>query len=540
MKKQWYKDAVYYEVNVKAFQDSNDDGIGDFPGLTSRLDYLADLGVGCLWLMPMYPSPLKDGGYDISDYRDIHPDLGTLDDFKKFLAEAHARGIKVITDLVMNHTSDTHFWFQEALKGIDNPYHDYYVWSDNDKKYAGTRIIFIDTETSNWTFADSVGQYYWHRFFSHQPDLNYDNPKVQEEMLDIVRYWLDMGIDGFRVDAIPYLFEREGTSNENLPETHAFIKRIRKVMDAEYPQAMLLAEANQEPEALLDFFGDGDEFHMAYHFPLMPRMFMALKKKDVSPVIEVLNKTPAIPEGCQWMMFLRNHDELTLEIVSTEEQEYMLKTYAPEKRMKSNLGIRRRLMPLLDGNQRANQMMNAMLFAMPGAPIIYYGDEIGMGENIHLNDRDGVRTPMQWDAGKNGGFSNAAAHNLILPVIGDPLYCPACVNVAHQEAVASSLLNFLKKLIQVRKGLKAFAYGTIEILDTGNARVLAFVRRTADSVVICVFNVSAEAQWCLLSLSSYAGKKMRECFSGAGFPSVDGGSYTVMMEGYGWYYLETE
>ena len=538
MKLEWFKNVVYYEINVKAFQDSNDDGIGDFKGLTNRLDYIKDLGIGCLWLMPMYPSPLRDDGYDISDYKSIHPDLGSLSDFKNFLEEAHKRSIRVIVDLVMNHTSEMHYWFQEAIKGEDNLYHHYYVWSHTDKKYKNTRIIFIDTEKSNWTFNKDVGKYYWHRFFSHQPDLNYDNPKVQEEILDIVRYWLNMGIDGFRVDAIPYLFEREGTSNENLPETHEFVKKIRKVMDREYPNAILLAEANQEPKALLEYFGNGDEFHMAYNFPLMPAMFMALKKEDSAPIINILKKTPSIPQNCQWMIFLRNHDELTLEIVSEEDRNYMLKAYAPQKRMKSNLGIRRRLLPLLDGNIQVLKLLNAMLFSMPGSPIIYYGDEIGMGENIYLNDRDGVRTPMQWDSGKNGGFSRAEPEDLILPMVNDPDYSFRSVNVLNQTTIPSSIFNFMKKLIQLRQSLKALNVGSIKILSLDNNGVLAFIRQFGEHRIVCIFNLTQTTHECWLPLGEYSGFKLKDCWNGDVFPDIENDSYHIKLDRYKWLFLD--
>ncbi len=443
----WYKNTIFYELHVRGFYDSTNDGIGDFEGLTEKLDYLKDLGIDCIWLMPVYPSPQRDDGYDIADYYNIHPDYGTLDDFKRFIDAAHERKLRVIADLVMNHTSDQHPWFQAARKDPTSPYRDYYVWSETPDKYRDARIIFIDTERSNWTWDDEAGMYYWHRFFSHQPDLNYDNPAVEEEMFKVAEYWLGMGLDGFRADAVPYLFEREDTNCENLPETHAFLKRMRAMMDEKYPDKILLAEANQWPADVRAYFGDGDEFHMAFNFPVMPRIFMALRREDRSPIVEIIEQLPPIPENCQWCTFLRNHDELTLEMVTDEERDYMYHEYANDPRMKINLGIRRRLAPLVDNGRRRMELLNALLFSLPGSPIIYYGDEIGMGDNIFLGDRNGVRTPMQWSIDRNAGFSRADSARLYAPVISDPVYGYMGVNVEAQERSSSSLLRWMKRLI---------------------------------------------------------------------------------------------
>ena len=460
----WYKDAVIYQVHVRTFMDSNGDGIGDFRGLAEKLDYLQELGITALWLMPFFPSPLRDDGYDIADYRSVHPSYGTLDDFKHFLALAHDRGIRVIMEMVLNHTSDQHPWFQESRSSRDNPRRDWYVWSDTDTRYRGVRIIFLDTETSNWARDPVSKSYYWHRFFSHQPDLNYDNPAVREEMWSVMQFWLEMGVDAFRLDAVPYLVEREGTSCENLPETHVVLKDLRKRLDEHFPGRMLLAEANQWPADLRPYFGEGDEFHMAFHFPVMPRMFMSVKLEDRKPIMDILQQTPNIPDPCQWCLFLRNHDELTLEMVTDIERDYMYDTYAGDKAMRLNLGIRRRLAPLLDNDRRRVELMNGMLMSLPGTPIIYYGDEIGMGDNVHLGDRNGVRTPMQWDGGWDAGFSKADPENLYSPLIMDPVYGYPAVNVYSQGRSGHSLLAWMKRLIATRKSTQVFGRGSIEFL----------------------------------------------------------------------------
>ena len=475
--KDWFKDAVFYEVHVKAFHDGDTNGVGDFAGLTSRLDYVRELGVDCLWILPMYPSPLRDDGYDISDFYGIHPSYGTVEDFQKFLDAAHDRGLRVIADLVMNHTSDQHPWFQSARSDPASPHRDYYVWSDTDRRYRDARIIFTDTEKSNWAWDPVAKAYYWHRFFSHQPDLNYDNPAVKTAMLDVMRFWLDRGLDGFRCDAVPYLIEREGTNCENLAETHAVLKEFRRVIDREYGgDRILLAEANQWPEDVRPYFGDGDEFHMSFHFPLMPRLFMGVRRQDRLPITDIFTHTPPIPPSCQWCIFLRNHDELTLEMVTHEERDYMYYAYASDPAMKLNLGIRRRLAPLLDNDRRQIELLNCLLLTLPGSPIIYYGDEIGMGDNIYLGDRNGVRTPMQWSSDRNAGFSAADPAQLYLPVITDPVYGYQAINVAAQEKTPSSLLNTMKRLIAVRKRSRAFGRGTIEFLRPRNHTVLAFLR----------------------------------------------------------------
>jgi maltose alpha-D-glucosyltransferase/alpha-amylase len=518
----WYKDAVFYELHVRAFHDSNADGIGDFRGLTEKLPYLEKLGIDALWILPFYVSPLKDDGYDIADYRAIHPAYGTLEDFKRFLDEAHGRGIRVITELVFNHTSDQHPWFQAARSDPASPYRDYYVWSDDDKRYAGARIIFTDTERSNWTWDPVAKKYFWHRFFSHQPDLNYENPAVRREMFDIVRFWLDMGVDGFRCDAVPYLYEREGTSCENLPETHAFLKELRAMVDREYGGRMLLAEANQWPEDVIAYFGKGDEFHMCFHFPLMPRIFMALRREDRHPITEILARTPEIPDGCQWGLFLRNHDELTLEMVTDEERDYMYHEYATDPRMKLNLGIRRRLAPLLDNGRRRIELLNALLMSMPGTPIIYYGDEIGMGDNCFLGDRNGVRTPMQWTPDRNAGFSRADAAALYAPVIVDPVYGYQAVNVEAEERLPTSLLHWMRRLIRARRthARGVFGRGTIEFLNPANRKILAFIRAWQGETVLCVNNLSRFVQPCELDLSRYAGLVPIEMIGGTPFPMI--------------------
>jgi len=490
----WYQNSIFYEVHTRAFSDSNQDGIGDLNGLTQKLDYLKSLGVDCIWLLPIYPSPLKDDGYDISDFYNVHPDLGTLEDFKKLVEETHRRGMRIIADLVVNHTSDQCRWFQEAQSNPESPYYQYYVWNDSTEKYRDARIIFIDTETSNWTWSEKAGKYYWHRFYACQPDLNYDNPAVREELKSIMRFWLDMGIDGFRADAVPYLFEREGTNCENLPETHAFLKELRRLMDAEYPGRILLAEANQWPRDLRAYFGDGDEFHMAFRFPLMPRMFMAIAKGDSTAIVDNLDQSPDIPANCQWCTFLRNHDELTVEMVTGEERQFLWDFYAPEPRMRLNLGIRRRLAPLLNGDIDKIEMLYAILFSLPGAPIIYYGDEIGMGDNIWLNDRDGVRTPMQWSAKANGGFSEKLTGNLYLPAIQEGRFGYPLVNVEAQIDDPNSLFNRLRRLIAVRKSHPAFSRQEIEILYRDRPEIFAVQFNESGGKIICIHNLSAQAQ----------------------------------------------
>jgi maltose alpha-D-glucosyltransferase/alpha-amylase len=533
----WYKSAVLYELHIKTFFDSNGDGIGDFNGLTQKLDYLKHLGVTCIWLLPFYPSPLRDDGYDIADYYNVHPNYGTREDFKRFLDEAHARDLKVIADLVMNHTSDQHPWFQAARNDPKSPYHDYYVWSDTKEKYQGARIIFIDTEPSNWTWDDKAGQYYWHRFFSHQPDLNFDNPAVQDEMLKIADYWMGMGLDGFRADAVPYLFEREGTNCENLPETHAFLKKLRAWMDQNYPDKILLAEANQWPVDVRPYFGDGDEFHMAFNFPVMPRLYMAIGKEDRTPIVDIMSRIPPIPENCQWCTFLRNHDELTLEMVTEEERAYMYATYAKNPRMKLNLGIRRRLTPLMENSRPRVELLTALLFSLPGTPIVYYGDEIGMGDNIELDDRNGVRTPMQWNAGQNAGFSQADPTRLYAPVIADSVYGYQTVNVAAQEKSPDSLLNWMKTLIERRKQTDVFGEGSLTFLTPENVKVLAFIRSWQDESVLCINNLSASSQDVALDLRDYAGKTPQDMAGEATFPTIADSAYRVTLKPYGFYWL---
>jgi maltose alpha-D-glucosyltransferase/alpha-amylase len=486
----WYKDAVFYQVYVRAFKDSNGDGHGDLRGLTQKLDYLQTLGVDCLWLMPLYPSPLKDDGYDISDYYNIAETFGTLEDFRTLLHEAHTRGIRIIMDLVLNHTSDQHPWFQAARADRNSPYRDYYVWSDTDQKYKDARIIFLDTEPSNWTWDEQAGQFYWHRFYASQPDLNYDNPAVQEEMINVARFWLDLGIDGFRADAVPYLFEREGTNCENLPETHAYLKRLRAFMDENYPGRILLCEANQWPKDVRPYFGDGDEFHMGFHFPIMPRIYMALKKERVDDMVEIINRTPPIPENCQWCIFLRNHDELTLEMVTEQERQWMWEQYAPEPRMRLNLGIRRRLAPLLDNDRRKIELAYSLLFTLPGSPIIYYGDEIGMGDNIWLHDRNGVRTPMQWDDRTGAGFSEAPPASWYSPLIEDEAFGPARVNVQAQMREGGSLWQTIQNMIAVRKKHHTFGRGDFAWADAGTNAVAAYQRTSSDETLLILQNLS--------------------------------------------------
>jgi maltose alpha-D-glucosyltransferase/alpha-amylase len=533
----WYKDAIFYELHVKAFADGNGDGIGDFRGLIERLDYLQDLGVTCLWLLPFYPSPLKDDGYDIADYYDVAPAYGTMADFEAFLAEAHRRGLRVIADLVVNHTSDQHPWFQEARRDPSSPRRHYYVWSDDDKKYKDARIIFVDTERSNWTWDQVAGAYYWHRFFSHQPDLNYDNPAVGEAMLDAMSFWLDKGLDGFRCDAVPYLFEREGTNCENLPETHAFLKRLRATLDVRFRDRVLLAEANQWPEDVRPYFGDGDEFHMAFHFPLMPRMFMAVRSADRRPITDMFLHTPPIPEGCQWCLFLRNHDELTLEMCTNPERDYMYYAYAQDPLMKLNIGIRRRLAPLVENHRGKLELLHGLLFSLPGTPIIYYGDEIGMGDNVHLGDRNGVRTPMQWSADRNAGFSRADPAQLYSPLITDPVYGYAAVNVEAQQRAPSSFLTAIRKMIATRKTTAVFGRGSLRFLSPANTRVLAYVRESADQRVLVVANLAPSVEPAELDLRPWRGSAVVEMFGGAHFPAIGDQPYFLSLAPYGFFWL---
>jgi maltose alpha-D-glucosyltransferase/alpha-amylase len=537
----WYKNAVFYEVYIRAFADGNGDGHGDFRGLTEKLDYFQELGVDCLWLLPMYPSPLRDDGYDVSDFYGIHPDYGTLEDFKAFLAAAHARGLRVIADLVLNHTSDQHPWFQAARADRHSPFRDYYVWSDTDQRYRQARIIFLDTETSNWAWDPVAGQYYWHRFYAFQPDLNFDNPAVQAEMLNVIAFWLDLGLDGFRVDAVPYLFEREGTNCENLPETHAYLKRIRRLVNERYPDRILLAEANQWPHDLRPYFGNGDdEFHMAFHFPLMPRIFMALRQADHQPIVRIMQAMPPIPEACQWCTFLRNHDELTLEMVTEEERQWMWREYAPEPRMRLNLGIRRRLAPLLDGDRRKIELAYALLFALPGSPILYYGDEIGMGDNIWLDDRDGLRTPMQWNDGLNAGFSSAPAEALYLPVIDDERFGYRRVNVAAQRADPGSLWHALRRLIAVRKAQPVFGGSCCEFIESDNPTILAVRRTDSGETILALHNLSGLPQRLSLDLSRWQGARPRDLFSQEALAQIGAMPYALTLQPYAYRWLRLE
>ncbi len=534
----WYKDAIIYELGVRSFFDSNDDGSGDIPGLTSKLDYLQSLGVDAIWLLPFYASPLRDGGYDIADFRVLHPDFGTIHDFQHLLNEAHARGIRVITELVVNHTSDQHEWFREARKSPDSPYRDYYVWSDTEDRYQDARIIFTDTERSNWTWDHEAGAYFWHRFFSHQPDLNYDNLQVQQEVLDVCAFWLDLGVDGVRLDAVPYLFEREGTNCENLPETHQFLKKLRKFVDENYEGRMLLAEANQWPEDVRPYFGDGDECHMAFHFPLMPRLFMALRREDRYPITEILRQTPDIPDNCQWCLFLRNHDELTLEMVTDEERDYLYYEYAKDPRMRVNIGIRRRLAPLVENSYRRIQLLYLLLFSLPGTPVIYYGDEIGMGDNIYLGDRDGVRTPMQWSGDRNAGFSRADPQRLYMPPIRDPLYGYEGINVEAQERTPTSLLQWLKRVIRIRREYPVFGRGRISFLHPTNRQVLAFIREYEGTRMLIACNLSRFSQAAELDLSEFEGSIPVELFGKVAFPRIGELPYLLTFGPHVFYWFE--
>jgi maltose alpha-D-glucosyltransferase/alpha-amylase len=534
----WYKDAVFYQLHVKAFFDSNDDGIGDFKGLTAKLDYLRDLGVTALWLLPFYPSPLRDDGYDIGDYRGINPAYGTMADFRQFVREAHKRDLRVVTELVVNHTSDQHPWFQRARQArLGSSYRNYYVWSDTDQKYLDTRIIFIDTEKSNWQWDPVAQQYYWHRFYSHQPDLNYDNPAVFREVVNVMRYWLDMGVDGLRLDAVPYLCEREGTNNENLPESHDILRRLRAEIDGAYENRMLLAEANQWPEDVRPYFGAGDECHMAFHFPLMPRIYMAVAQEDRHPITDIMRQTPDIPENCQWAVFLRNHDELTLEMVTDRERDYLWNFYASDPRMRLNLGIRRRLAALMENDRPRIDLLNSLLFSMPGTPVLYYGDEIGMGDNVYLGDRDGVRTPMQWSYDRNAGFSRADPARLFLPPIMDALYGFQAVNVEAQSRSGSSLLNYMRRLIAVRRNYKAFGRGSLTFLYPRNRKVLAYIRSYQDEVILCVVNLSRTAQSVELDLALYRGRVPVEVIGHTHFPPVADRPYHLTLQSYSFFWF---
>jgi maltose alpha-D-glucosyltransferase/alpha-amylase len=537
----WYKDAIIYELPVKSFFDSDNDGIGDFAGLIEKLDYLQGLGVTCLWLLPCFPSPLKDDGYDIANYTAIHPSYGTLDDFKRFLDAAHERGLRVLIELVVNHTSDQHAWFQSARiapSGSDE--RNMYVWSDTDQQYQDARIIFIDTEGSNWTWDTVAQAYYWHRFFHHQPDLNYDNPAVLEQVLQVMDFWLEMGVDGFRLDAVPYLIEREGTNCENLAETHIILKAIRKHIDTRWPNRMLLAEANQWPADVRPYFGDGDECHMAFHFPVMPRLFMALHLEERDPIVEIMERTPEIPATAQWALFLRNHDELTLEMVTDDERDYMYLAYSADPQARLNVGIRRRLAPLMNNSRRRIELLTSVLFSLPGTPIIYYGDEIGMGDNMHLGDRNGVRTPMQWSGDRNAGFSRANPQELFSPVISDPVYGYQAVNVESEENDPASLLNWTRNMIRLRRLFTVFGRGTLEFLKPSNRAILAYVRRDGDDVVLCVANLARNVQPAHLDLSAFVGLVPIEMFGYTEFPAIGQEPYFLTLGPYAFYWFELQ
>lgn len=535
----WYKDAVIYQLHVKSFFDSNDDGVGDLPGLIAKLDYIANLGVDTIWLLPFYPSPRRDDGYDIADYRGVHPDYGTVSDVRRLIRAAHARGLRIITELVVNHTSDQHPWFQRARTARPgSAARNFYVWSDSDKTYAGTRVIFCDTETSNWTWDPVANAYFWHRFYSHQPDLNYDNPQVLKEVLSVMRHWLDMGVDGLRLDAVPYLVEREGTNNENLPETHQVLKQIRAVIEAEYPGRLLLAEANQWPEDAQEYFGTGDECHMSFHFPLMPRMYMAIAQEDRFPITDIIRQTPDIPANCQWAIFLRNHDELTLEMVTSRERDYLWSVYAADPRARINLGIRRRLAPLLERDRRRVELMNSLLLSMPGTPVLYYGDELGMGDNVHLGDRDGVRTPMQWSPDRNGGFSRADPERLPLPVLMGPLYGYEAVNVEAQQRDPHSLLNWTRRMLAQRRQSHAFGRGTLRFIQAGNRKILAYLRQWRDTTILCVANLSNAAQPVELPLQDFKDRVPVEMLGGTPFPAIGALPYLLTLPPYGFYWMD--
>lgn len=535
--KYWYKDAIFYEVYVRGFQDSTNDGNGDLRGLIDRLDYLSDLGVDCLWLMPIYPSPLRDDGYDISHFTGIHPTIGTVEDFETLSRAAHQRNIRIIADLVISHTSDQHPWFQEARRDRDSPKRDYYVWSDNDQSYKQARIIFTDTEHSNWTFDHVARQYYWHRFFSHQPDLNFDNPSVRAEILQVMKTWLDRGIDGFRVDAVPYLYERENTNCENLAETHEFCKEMRRYVEKHYPGTLLLAEANQWPHDLLHYFGSGDEFHMAFNFPLMPRMFMAIRREERKPIVDIMNQMPDIPDCCQWALFLRNHDELTLEMVTDEERDYMYREYAKDPRMRLNLGIRRRLAPLMENGRRQIELLHSLLFTLPGSPVLYYGDEIGMGDNIHLGDRNGVRTPMQWSDDRNAGFSRSEPSRLYQPLILDPIYNYHAINVESQRRLPTSLWNAIRRLIHVRKEYPLFGRGNLRFLNSANQRVVAYIRQYQDQTALVVNNLSRFAQPVHLDLGEFASMIPVEMIGNQPFPTITSQPYFLSLSPHSFFWF---
>ena len=535
----WYKDAIVYETHVKSFYDANGDGVGDFAGLTEKLDYLAELGVTCVWLLPFFASPLRDDGYDIADYTAVHPAYGTVEDVRRFVEAAHGRGIAVVIELVVNHTSDQHPWFQRARRAPPgSAERDYYLWSDTDRRFEGARIIFTDTERSNWSWDPEARAFYWHRFFSHQPDLNFDNPRVLEELLEVMRFWLELGVDGFRLDAVPYLVEREGTSCENLPETHAVVRRIRAFVDAGYPGRLLLAEANQWPADVRAYFGDGDECHMAFHFPLMPRLFMALRRESAEPVVDILRRTPAIPESCQWGLFLRNHDELTLEMVTDEERAYMNLAYARDPAERLNVGIRRRLAPLVENNRRRIELLHALLFSLPGTPFIYYGDEIGMGDDVRRPDRDGVRSPMQWTGERTAGFSRADPSRLASEPIGDPVYGAAAVNVEAQRRDPSSLLHWMQNMIRLRRQFPVMGRGSLDFLPCANPRILAYRRRWEGDTLLCVANLSRHPQPAELDLSELRGAVPVEMLGYTAFPPIGDGPYLLTLGGYGFYWFE--
>jgi maltose alpha-D-glucosyltransferase/alpha-amylase len=533
---EWFKTAVFYEALTRGFCDANGDGSGDLLGLSERVDYLEWLGVDCVWLLPIFDSPLRDGGYDIRDYYRVLPEFGAVEDVADLLQRLHSRGIRLISDMVMNHTSDQHPWFQEARQP-GSAKRDWYVWSDTSERYGDARIIFTDSEQSNWTWDPVAGAYYWHRFFSHQPDLNYDNPEVQEAMLDVVRFWLELGFDGLRLDAVPYLYQREGTSCENLPETHAYLRRVRKVVDDEFTDRVLLAEANQWPDDVVEYFGDGDECHMAFHFPVMPRMFMAVRREEARPIVEAMESTPHIPDNCQWGIFLRNHDELTLETVGDEERDYMYAEYARDPRMRANVGIRRRLAPLLDNNRDTIELFYALLLSLPGSPVLYYGDEIGMGDNIFLGDRDGVRTPMQWSGDRNAGFSRADFAQLYLPLNMDPVYGYQAVNVEAQQRNPSSLLHWVRNLLRVRRQHPVFGTGSFQALPTSNPKVLAFLRIGQEQAMLVVANMANTAQPVQLDLTRYAGRVPVELVGGAAFPPIGELAYLLTLAPHGFYWF---
>ena len=538
----WFQRAVFYEVFIRGFFDGNDDGVGDIPGLIAKLDYLQWLGVDCLWLLPFYPSPLRDGGYDISDYYSVHPESGTVEDIRTLLTEAHARGIRVIADLVINHTSDQHPWFIESRQSKDNPKSDWYVWNDDDQRWPEARIVFIDVERSNWAYDADRGQYYWHRFYSHQPDLNYENPDVADAMLEVVRFWLDLGLDGFRLDAVPYLFQRDGTDGENLPETHDFIRRVRAELDANYPGRILLAEANGWPTDVADYFGDDDECHLCFNFPLMPRLFLAVRREQTYPITEILSQTPEAPAGAQWAIFLRNHDELTLEMVTEEERDFLFAEYAKDPRMKRHMGIGRRLAPLLDRDRRLSELLFSLLFTLKGSPVLYYGDEVQMGDNLYLGDRDSVRTPMQWSPDRNGGCSRADFAQLYLPPLMDPIYGFGAVNVEAQQRNPSSFLHWMRRMLAVRRQFPVFGTGTIQMVPSANPSVLAFVRadrreaeagREVTQPVLCVHNLSRTAQPANLDVGEWAGRQPVELLGRVVFPVIGTEPYPVTLSPYG-------